>query len=569
MSRRRRHSPKRAYKRKRRLNKKAFFLTLAIVVVIAAIVCCAVIFIPKFTGAVGTRYIAGDSASVNLYYYDDYDEHLLKSSDTIARGTAVEYRGETYIQNGQTYAIIEYNEEEYYVSESCLVETLDEVVQETQKWVRTPVTVYKNSSDSQIESYIEKGAEVNIIGYDAIDSDGAVTMYEIEYEGITGWVYSKYLADTEEEAEAVYEEVYVNHEDREYAYELYGGSTADLDWYPYEKTEFADNPLLDEDARAMYLNAEALSDIDSYLSLAEEYGVNAVVIDIKDDSLTTTFDIAEELTPTSNDEAYMSQESFAEAIEKIKEADLYIIARIKVFYDPGYAADNPDDCIDTTVTTTSWVSAYSRNVWYYNVALAEEVIETYDVNEILFDYVRFPETSYTMSEDEDTDFKNTYNESKTQALQNFLYYACDQIHKYNVYVSVTLEAETVGKYVTAYGQYWPAFSNIVDVVCPEAFTDYIGGTSDYWYDPYTTVYDWAERVAARQSEVETPAVVRAWVTGYDVPYWNAYIECDSTYVEDQVRALYAWGFSGGFIVYNSSCDLEKYELIAPAWSVSY
>ena len=562
-------SHKRHYKKRKKINIKALLILLAALAAAACIIMVLAFFVPRLTGTVGTRYIAGTTASVNLYYYDDYDKHLLKSADTIARGTEVEYSGETYTQNGQTYAIIEYNEEEYYIAESALVKEADEIVQETEKWVRTSVTVYVNNEDSQIAGFIKKGEQINITGYDEIFEDGSVNMYEVEYNGVTGWVYSKYLVETQEEAEAVYEEVYANHEGREYGYELYGGSVDDVDWYPYEKVSFEDNELLDENAAVMYLNAAALSDIDDYLLLAARYGVNAVVVDIKDDVLTTTFEIAEELTPTSNAQAYMTQEEFAAAIEKIKEAGLYIIARIVVFSDPGYAEDNPDDCIDTTVTTTSWVSAYSRNVWYYNVALAEEVIETYGVNEIQFDYVRFPETAYRMSLDEDTDFKNTYDESKIEALQNFLFYACDRIHEHNVYVSVTLNSEAVGKYVTAYGQYWPAFSNIVDVISPQAFTDYIGGTSDYWSDPYTTVYNWAERAVVRQSEIETPAVVRAWVTGYDVPYWSAYIECDSDYVQQQVQALYDWDLTGGFMVWNSESNLTMYEQIAPAWKTEY
>ena len=57
-------------------------------------------------------------------------------------------------------------------------------------------------------------------------------------------------------------------------------------------------------------------------------------------------------------------------------------------------------------------------------------------NEIQFDYVRFPEDAYNMSQNSSTDFKNKYNEEKAEAVQNFLYYAADQIHKENVYLSV-------------------------------------------------------------------------------------------------------------------------------------
>lgn len=566
----RKYYRERRKRRRRRINKKAVAGAACILALIIAAVVCAVIFIPKLISSNSKMYyIAGTSSDISLYYYDDYDERLLVSSETIVRGTQVKSSWKTFEQNGETYVLIKYDEEEYYVESSALVKEETEIVKETSLWVRTSVTVYENSEDSVISSFISKGNQLNITGYDFLDEDGAVNMYEIEYGAVTGWVYSKYLVETEEEACAVYESVYTNHEGRAYAYELYGGSVDDLDWYPYESVSFESNTLLSEDARVMYLDASALLDIDSYLSLAEENGVNGVVIDIKDDHLTTTFDIAAELSPTSNTNAYMDEETFAAAIEKIKESGLYMIARIVCFDDEDYAADNPDDCIETTVTSAAWVSAFCRNVWYYNVALAEEVIEKYGVNEIMFDYVRFPETAYSMSCEEDTDFKNEYGESKAQALQDFLYYACDCIHRSEVYVSVTLEAETVGKYVMSYGQYWPAFSNVADVICPFALTDNIGTDSSYWSDAYTTAYNWAERAAARQSEVETAAVMRAWVTGYDVPYWSPSVECDAEYVEDNVQGIYDWGLDGGFIIYNEEANLTMYKQLAPAWNISY
>ena len=562
---------KKRYKKKKRVKLRALIKVLAVIFACLILAACAVFFIPKlingFSGKI--RYIAGTDSSVDLYYYDEYDDHLLISSETIVRGSEVTMTKKTYEQNGQTYRLIKYGGEEYYIVEGHLAESLDELVLETEKWVRTGVTVYTDAESAQIESFIAKGSLVNITGYDEVMEDGAVNMYEIEYEGVTGWVYAKYLTGSEEEALAQYEAVYANHEGRAYSYELYGGDVSDLDWYPYEKASFEDNELLAEDASVIYLNMAALLDIDSYLELAAENGVNGVVVDIKDGCLVTSFDTAAALSPTSNENAYMDEETFAEAMAKISEAGLYIIARIVTFSDTYYAEDNPDDCIETSVTTTAWPSAYSRNVWYYNVSLALETAQKYGVNEIMFDYVRFPDSSYSMSLDEDTDFKNSYDETMAQALQNFLFYACDVLHRSEVYVSVCVEAESVNKYVLAYGQYWPAFSNIADVICPWALVDSIGLADSYWSDEYTTLYNWAERALARQSEVETPAVCRAWITGYDVPYWSPYIECTSDYVENMIRGLYDRGIEGGFIIYNEEANISAYSQIAPALSVSY
>ena len=50
--------------------------------------------------------------------------------------------------------------------------------------------------------------------------------------------------------------------------------------------------------------------------------------------------------------------------------------------------------------------------------------------------MRFPEDAYNMSIKGNSDFKNKYDEEKAEAVQNFLFYATDQIHKVGAYLSV-------------------------------------------------------------------------------------------------------------------------------------
>ena len=190
-------------------------------------------------------------------------------------------------------------------------------------------------------------------------------------------------------------------------------------------------------------------------------------------------------------------------------------------------------------------------------------------NEIQFDYVRFPEDAYNMSVSGSSDFKNKYEEEKAEAVQNFLFYAVDQIHKEGAYLSVDVFGECSGEYVTAYGQYWPAISNIVDAISSMPYTDHFGRSVDTWTNAYQTVYNWAQGAAQRQKEIPTPAVARTWITAYDTPYWNPTVIYGAEKISDQVRALYDAGLDGGFITWNSASSLAKYDQIKSAFAKDY
>ena len=394
-------------------------------------------------------------------------------------------------------------------------------------------------------------------------------MYKISNEDSEGYVYAKYLVDTQEEADAVFEQVAATHSGREYTFELYGGSTDSLDWYPVTKEELSSGPLLQE-AKAMYLNSTAVAaeNVDAYISLAAASGVNAVVVDIKDGILAYQSSIAAELSPSSYDTALLTTDEYGSSIQKLKDAGLYVIGRIVTFSDDYYAADHPEDCIVSDGEAV-WPSAYSRNCWYYNVALAQEAVGLFGFNEIQFDYVRFPENAFSMSEAGTADFKNTYNEEKAEAIQNFCFYAADQMHKVGAYISVDVFGECVGEYVTAYGQYWPAISNVVDVISGMPYTDHYGEETDTWTYPYTTVYEWAVQAAMRQTEIWTPAIARTWITGYDTPNWDPVVTYGAEQLMDQAQALYNSGLTGGFIPWNGASDIAKYTEYAAVWSSTY
>ena len=148
-----------------------------------------------------------------------------------------------------------------------------------------------------------------------------------------------------------------------------------------------------------------------------------------------------------------------------------MIGRLTTFNDSFFCQDHPEYAIadgsgePLYVAASYWPSAFCRYVWEYKVALAIDAVQTMGFNEIQFDYVRFPDNTDQYEASGDIDFRNEYGETKAQAIQRFLMYATDILHEYGVYVGADVFlVRRAATNVTAYGQYWPAISNVVDVI---------------------------------------------------------------------------------------------------------
>lgn len=457
-----------------------------------------------------------------------------------------------------------------YMKESNLVLSPDQAVQETEVYVRTPVTIYAKKDGPSIASFAPKGTCLKVTGYDRMQADGSVRKYKVEYQkskGKTaeGYVYGKYMASTQKKADKAYNKngIYDKVKKDNYGYDLRGGKAKNLDYYPYEKPVIEGNEFC-SDARAMYLNCAAVTSPDSYIKIIEKTDCNAVVADIKDGVLAWPADTAREWSPKSYKTAYTTKRKYKKGIDRLKDTGVYMIGRIVVFNDPVYAKDHPEDCIKYG-GKAYWPSAYSRDVWEYNVRLAQEAVKEFGFNEIQFDYVRFPENSYDMSGNRSTKFRNSYGEEKGQAVQNFCFYAADQIHEAGAYFSVDVFGESAYGYMTAYGQYWPGISNIADAISAMPYTDHMGG-DNAWKNPYNTMKNWAKKAKKGQDYLKDPAAARTWITGYNTPYWAPAKNYGEKELKAQIKGLKDAGLEGGFIPWNVNNDIGKYKQYQKIWN---
>lgn len=506
-------------------------------------------------------YAASSEESVLVY---DEEGAVLGS---LTRGAEVHYVLEdmdsdsAYVRvvNGETYVLLE---------KQHLAQRYEDAVQVD--------TVYALRGMSLLDETgavpgcaVEKGMALTVTGFDGLDGDGAVLRWRVSCDRGEGYIAAANVRMTEEEALAQYDEaLYQLHASRGDSWG--GGDAAGLDYYPVEKGPIAGNDMPDE-VRALYLNGSAVQYADSYLRVAEGSGVNAFVVDIVDGTAVSyASPVMQQYSPSAYAAAMDTMEGFRANVQKLKDAGYYLIGRITVFNDAHLAADHPEQVIcdlngtPLQISHMYWPSAYDRTVWQYKVDLALEAAAL-GFNEIQFDYIRFPDGAYNYEKAGTIDYRNTYGESKAQAVQRFLLYAAERLHSAGYYLSGDVFGECANPYVTACGQYWPAISAAVDAISGMPYPDHYSARGDYkpWEHPYDTVHVFGAAAAERQTETASPGAVRTWIQAYNA-LWEPYNTYGEAEVAAEVKALRDTGCTGGFMTWNGGSDINKYQSIIGA-----
>ncbi len=508
-----------------------------------------------------TGYVSALALSAEIY--DETGTAL----GTLARGTQVEY---TTSPEGKTQILWE-GVTGYFTEGASIVSDAAQVIPTHTLYVRTGVNL-RDINGKLLAPFVQKGQAVDVNGYDRLEEDGSAHMYRVSFGENEGYIMPWYLSETEESALANYDGgSYAIHAGREDRYG--GGGAANLDYFPRNKGPIEGNVMPDE-CRTLYIAAWRVDEVDSYLEIARGSGINAFVVDIVDGgSVGYASEVMKQYCPSAAGAANNTVEEYQAAIQKIKDAGYYVIGRITTFNDSYFVKDHPECAIaDLSGTPLKlsgeyWPTPYNRTAWQYKADLAVEAVALMGFNEIQFDYVRFPDSTWRYEDSGTIDFRNTYSETKAQAIQRFLMYAADILHGQGVYVSADVFGECAFNYVTAYGQYWPAISNVVDAISGMPYPDHFSASGSYrpWEHPYDTLNNWGKSAVARQSETATPAVIRTWIQAY-----NAIREPYNHYGPDeiaaQIKGLRDAGCTGGFMTWNGSASLDKYRELMPAFA---
>ena len=443
-------------------------------------------------------------------------------------------------------------EETSTVKDDDVQEKTSEIINDKYKYAKGNIRVFKEAKITpKAEDNLKIGTRLEVIEEKKVEivkektvkkTDGKTEVqktttvenlekisYQKNREKRTGWIKSKQLVDS---LGATLPKEWKN-----------------LDFSPIEKKNYPENKR--REVRGIYVTSSSASltkRVDDLIALSKRTKINAFVIDVKEDDGTLLFKMkaGEKYNPNANRRSPIKD--IDKFMKKMKDNNIYTIARIVSFKDPTYAKANPDKAIITKSTgkpfTNSdgviWVSPHDRYLWEYNIAVAKEAALA-GFDEIQFDYVRFP-ASNGGKLDKDLDYRNPNKESKPETIQKYLQYARKELEPLGVYIAADVYGQ-VGSLPDdmALGQHWESVSNVVDYICPMIYPSHYGkgvyGLPVPDAEPYKTVYRSTQDSMNRNANIDTPAMIRPWIQAFTARWVKGYITYGPEQIELQVKAL--------------------------------
>ncbi len=293
------------------------------------------------------------------------------------------------------------------------------------------------------------------------------------------------------------------------------------------------------------------------LDLIDHTDLNALVIDVKGDAGTIPYPSQVALATEIGARKTTTVRDMRQLLSDLRARGVYLIARIVVFKDDPFAKARPDLAVKTGDGSAfkdreglRWVDASRKEVWEYNLAIAEEAASL-GFDEIQFDYVRFPDRRGVV-------FGVANNEAnRVAAISGFIAAARERLAPYNVFLSVDLFGYVAwNQNDTDIGQTLASVAPNVDYISlmlyPSGFQFGIPGYRNPVASPYETVHLSLKRASQRTGL--SPVRFRPWLQAFrDYAFDKRHFTKDE--IKAQVRASDQFG-SSGWMLWNPRNSYE-------------
>lgn len=320
--------------------------------------------------------------------------------------------------------------------------------------------------------------------------------------------------------------------------------------------------------RALYLNRFAPQSprkMQHLFGIADSTEINGFVVDMKDEFGLNYRSANPNFRRNAGTDKGMVGNVRA-LVDSIKAHGLVPIARIVTFKDPVAANINPewtirreDGSIWQDHQGLAWVNAHNKDVWEYNLGVAEELVKL-GFEEIQWDYIRFPEPYRSLP-------KQVFpgaTLSKPDALAAFLTVAQERLSR----LGVRNTADVFGLVTTVrgpleVGQHWEKLSPHVDVMLPMVYPSHYPpgafGIPRPNAEPYKVLKFALDAVRARDAKLGITRAehVRPWIQAFSLgkPVYGA------EQITAQKQAIYDAGFKG-WVLWSPG---SKYDAFVPAF----
>ncbi|MDY7033392.1 MAG: putative glycoside hydrolase [Thermodesulfobacteriota bacterium] len=281
----------------------------------------------------------------------------------------------------------------------------------------------------------------------------------------------------------------------------------------------------DFEAKGIYITGISAG-TERIIRLASELkrlGGNTIVFDAKDMSGLIFYKSKVKLAKQIGASEKTSIRDLNRMVYLLHKNDIHVVARIVLFHDELLAEKRPDLAVRSRSTgnpwrvkgKVAWVDPSMREVQKYNLDLAKE-LASFGVDEIQFDYIRFP----AMGDTDDAMYQ--FDETKTpkrKIITDFLKRAYKKLKPLKVLVSIDVYGISVWDKeidVNITGQKIQDLARYTDIISPmlypSHFSSYFGNKPIPADEPYYFVYNGCKKMAELTKGTEVK--IRPWLQAF-------------------------------------------------------